>query len=286
MTTATHYPIIAQAIRYLQAHARQQPRLEEVAQAVHLSPQHLQRVFSDFAGISPKRFLQVLTAIHAKQLLRAQNDVLSTTLAAGLSSPGRLHDLTLTCAAMTPGEIKSGGAGLTLHAGFALCALGEVLMAQTDKGLCHLSFNDQTQDQAWQQLQTEWPQARLQRDDACAQDLVLHHLEPLFKGAAPGRPLHVLLKGSNFQVQVWQALLGLPAGRVTTYGDLATRLNQPQGHRAVANAVAANAVAVLIPCHRVIRSDGSLSGYRWDPVRKTALLALEHAGLYPAARVQ
>ncbi len=274
---ARQYELVAQAIRYLRAHAQQQPTLAEVAQAVHLSEHHLQRVFAAWAGISPKRFLQYLSKEHALAALRDAQDVLGAAQASGLSGPGRLHDLMVSCEAMTPGEVKSGGAGLTLGWGQADTPFGLALAGWTPRGLCYLAFLD-GDDEALrcEELRAAWPAAQLQRDDREAVRLMAQ----VFPGTPqPGR-LHLLLRGTNFQLKVWEALLRLPPGRRVSYTQLAGLAGAPRAQRAVGSALAANQIAYLIPCHRVIRESGDSGQYRWGGERKAAMLAWE-AGQYP-----
>jgi AraC family transcriptional regulator of adaptative response/methylated-DNA-[protein]-cysteine methyltransferase len=273
LAPARQYELVARAIRYLQANAPRQPTLAELAQAVHLSEFHLQRVFSQWAGVSPKRFLQYLSKEHALQALRATSDVLAASAAAGLSGPGRLHDLLVSCEAMSPGEIRSGGAGLTLHWGVGETPLGTALLAWSPRGLCHLAFVDAEASIRQAELRARWPAARLSRDDAQA----AQWLQRVFPAAPqPGR-LHLLLRGTNFQIKVWEALLRLSPGQCVSYGQLAVLAGAPGAARAVGGALAANAVAYLIPCHRVIRESGELGQYRWGVERKAALLAWEAA---------
>lgn len=270
---ARQYETVARAIAYLRAHARQQPSLGEVAQAVHLSEHHLQRVFTAWAGISPKRFLQYLSKEHARAALQASADVLHASLAAGLSGPGRLHDLMVSCEAMTPGEIKAGGAGVTLGWGCAITPFGEALAAWTPRGLCYLAFLDGDLDARSAELAAAWPAAQRQRDDAQAQQWMAR----VFPGTPqPGR-LHLLLRGTNFQLKVWEALVRLPPGQRVSYTQLAGLAGAPRAQRAVGSALAANQIAYLIPCHRVIRDSGDSGQYRWGSVRKDALLAWEAA---------
>jgi AraC family transcriptional regulator of adaptative response/methylated-DNA-[protein]-cysteine methyltransferase len=274
-TASSRYATIAEAIRYLRAHARGQPSLEEVARQVGLSPHHLQRVFSAWAGISPKRFLQFLTKEHARQLLRDSRDVLSTALEAGLSGPGRLHDLMVTCEALTPGQVGALGEGLAIRHGFAETPLGTVIAGLTPRGICHLQFVEADgREEAERALFAEWPRAAFHRDDARIAGLATQ----VFAGLAGPGPLALLLRGSNFQIKVWEALLRIPPGRVLSYGDLAAGIGMPQAARAVGSALARNRLAVLIPCHRVLREDGEPGGYRWGVERKLALLAREQAG--------
>lgn len=270
---ARQYAVVAQAIRYLREHAQQQPTLAELAQAVHLSEFHLQRVFAAWAGISPKRFLQYLTKEYARQALQEAQDVLSVSHASGLSGAGRLHDLMVSCEAMTPGEIKSGGAGVTLGWGCASTPFGEALAGWTGRGLCSLAFLDGDEAARFAELAAAWPAAQLQRDDAQAQ----HLMGQVFPGTPqPGR-LHLLLRGTNFQLKVWEALLRLPPGRRVSYSQLAAMAGVPRAQRAVGSALAANQIAWLIPCHRVIRESGDSGHYRWGDERKAALLAWEAA---------
>jgi len=265
------YEVVAQAIRYLRAQALQQPTLAEVAQAVHLSEYHLQRVFAAWAGISPKRFLQYLTKAYALQALREAQDVLSVSQASGLSSSSRLHDLMVSCEAMTPGEIKSGGAGLTLGWGQAPTPFGTALAGWTARGLCYLAFLDGDETLHREELAATWPAAQLQRDDTQAQRLMAR----VFPGTPqPGR-LHLLLRGTNFQIKVWEALLRLPPGRRVSYTQLAGLAGAPKAQRAVGSALAANQIAFLIPCHRVIRESSDSGHYRWGGERKAAMLAWE-----------
>jgi AraC family transcriptional regulator of adaptative response/methylated-DNA-[protein]-cysteine methyltransferase len=268
------YETVAEAIRYVRGRARSQPTLEEIAAHVSLSPHHLQRVFSDWAGISPKRFLQFLTKESARELLRASRDVLRASAEAGLSGPSRLHDLMVSCEAMTPGEVRTQGAGMDIAYGFADSPFGRFLAGITPRGVCHLRFVEPGQEaDAEAELRSEWPCAAFSRDDAQARALS----SEMFGDAPTTRaPLRVLLKGTNFQIKVWEALLRIPQGRAASYSGLASALGIPSSHRAVAGAIARNSIAVLIPCHRVLRESGDFNQYRWGVERKTALLAWEH----------
>lgn len=273
------YEVVARAIRYLREHAVQQPTLQELAQAVHLSEFHLQRLFAQWAGISPKRFLQYLTKEYARQALREAQDVLTVSEASGLSGAGRLHDLMVSCEAMTPGEIRSGGAGVTVGWGQADTPFGLALVAWTPRGLCHLAFLDGDASQRYQELRAAWPAARLQCDDTQAR----HWMAQVFtRTPQPGR-LHLLLRGTNFQLKVWEALLRLPPGRRISYTQLAAMAGAPRAQRAVGSALAANAMAYLIPCHRVIRESGDSGNYRWGSERKMAMLAWEAGHAAPEA---
>lgn len=265
------YQRIAKAIHYLRATARQQPSLEQVATQVGLSRHHFQRLFKRFAGVSPKRFLQHLTSEQAKQLLRQSASVLETSFAIGLSSPGRLHDLLVQVEAVTPGEYKSGGAGLTISYGRHPTPFGDCLLAATSRGICHLSFIDADFAAALHSLHKVWPNATLQQDQVLTAPLAGQIFTP-----QPGaKPLPLLLRGSNFQLKVWQALLQIPPGTICTYGYLAEKLGHPGASRAVGTAIGQNPLGYLIPCHRVLRSDGNPGGYRWGIDRKLAILGRE-----------
>ncbi len=277
-TAARHYAIVARAIAFIRAHARSQPGLDEVAAAVHLSPTHLQRVFAEWAGISPKRFLQYLTKEHALTALRASSGTLDAALDAGLSGPGRLHDLMVSCEALSPGEIRAQGAGVELRHGFAPTPLGEALFGWTPRGVCHLAFCDDDHAAKLDVLRKGWPAADFVRDDEAAHALAAR----IFPARPTPGKLHLLLRGTNFQIKVWEALLKIPPAALVSYGRLAGHLGQPRAARAVGSAVAANTVAWLIPCHRVIREDGESSNYRWGVERKLALHVWEQARTMPA----
>lgn len=268
-----HFAVVARAIAYLRATAPQQPTLEQVAAAVHLSPFHLQRLFSEWAGVSPKRFLQYLTKEHAKRELARAGDVLTVAGRVGLSSGSRLHDLMISCEALTPGEIKAGGAGLSIGHGFAPSPFGPALVGWTGRGICHLAFGADDEPALLAELAGLWPRATLRRDDGQATEL----LARVFPGPAPAAPLHLLLRGTNFQIKVWEALLRCPPGRLLSYGELARQAGVPQAARAVGSALAANTIGFLIPCHRVIRDSGEVSHYRWGSERKLAMLGWEAA---------
>jgi len=266
---------VAQAIRYLDEHREEQPGLDEVAGAIGLSPFHFQRLFRRWAGISPKRFLQVLTAEHAKTMLRDSASLLDTSLETGLSGPGRLHDVFVALEAMTPGDYKAEGAGLDIEFGAAATPFGTALIARTQRGVCGLEFLEPEEDAGPGEaaLRRRWPGARWLRRDATAREVASR----IFVRKSAPEPLTLLVRGTNFQVQVWRALLRVPPGRVVAYGDLARGVGNPGASRAVGAAVASNPVAYLIPCHRVIRSTGAVGGYRWGTERKLAMLAWEDA---------
>lgn len=268
-----HYRTVAAAIAFIRAHAGAQPALEEIAAAVHLSPFHLQRLFADWAGISPKRFLQYLTKEYAKRRLAAAADVLSVAADAGLSSTSRLHDLMVSCEAMTPGEIKSGGRGLEIGHGFAPSPFGAALVAWTARGICHFAFCVADEVAMLAELSARWPGARLVRDDARAGAL----LRQIFPATPARGSIHLVLRGTNFQIKVWEALIHTEFGEVVSYRQLARQAGAPKAQRAVGSALAANSIAYLIPCHRVIRDSGEAGHYRWGSERKLAMLGWEAA---------
>ena len=273
---STDYERIARAIAYLQHHAAAQPDLATVARHVHLSEFHFQRLFLRWAGVSPKRFLQHLTLEDAKARIARRSSLMDAFAASGLSGPGRLHDLFVTLEAMTPGEYRSGGAGLDIAFGFHESPFGCALIAFTARGICALRFVERAHERvAAEIIREQWKQARLTPDPVRAGELGKRIFGPLSKKAA--RPLALLVKGTNFQLQVWRALLEIPAGALASYNDIAARIGSPRSARAVGGAVGANPVAYLIPCHRVIRESGHLGGYRWGTARKAAILGWEAA---------
>lgn len=270
------YKTVEKAIGYLEENFQDQPSLEEIAASVHLSKYHFQRIFKRWAGVTPSQFLHYLTVKYAKERLREAQSVLDTTVDAGLSSPGRLHDLFVTFEAMTPGEYKKLGEDLVIRYGIHPTPFGDCLLATTERGICALRFiPPEGEDEVIVQLKDEWPEATFERDqestDAIARDLFSPY-EPEKR-----REFHLHIKGTNFQYQVWQALLQVPPGSMVTYGDVASKMGKPSAARAVANAVANNPVAYLIPCHRVIRSTGKVHQYRWGSTRKKAILGWEAA---------
>ena len=268
------YILVERAIQYLDANATRQPELREVAGAVGLSEFHFQRLFTRWAGISPKRFLQFVTRERARELLERSENILDTTYRLGLSSAGRLHDLFVTTEAVTPGEYKSRGAGVTIRYGFSPTPFGKCLLGVTDRGICYLSFVQAGEGEAIDELVSYWRQAEIVEDRAATAPLV----ESIFRlGQKPHIPIHVLLRGTNFQIKVWEALLRIPPGSVSTYEDVAGQIGSPRAVRAVGSAVARNPIPVLIPCHRVIRKLGEFGQYRYGAVRKRALIGWELA---------
>jgi AraC family transcriptional regulator, regulatory protein of adaptative response / methylated-DNA-[protein]-cysteine methyltransferase len=272
--TSQDYRRIERAIRYLDDHLVDQPSLEDVAHEIGLSPFHAQRLFTRWAGISPKRFLGLLTVGHAKAVLQAGESVLDATYEVGLSGPSRLHDLFVGFEAMTPGEYKQQGASLTLSYGIHPTRFGDALLLTTERGIAGLSFVDGDPDAALEEAQAAWPLSRLVADPAATGTLAgqLFGEDEQMQALPP-----LLLKGTNFQVKVWSALLRVPPGRVISYLDLASAIGQPRAVRAVGSALARNPIGYLVPCHRVIRATGALGDYRWGRTRRRALLAWESA---------
>ena len=269
------YERIANAITFIEKNFRRQPELGEIAASVHLSEHHFQRMFSRWVGISPKRFLQYLTKEYAKKVKAQTSSLLEVTFESGLSSPGRLHELFVTCEAMTPGEYKSAGEGLVIYYGFHPTPFGECLLATTERGICALHFVKQDRRQTLARVRAKWRRAKLQNAPRQTQPLITRIFYPTPK--AKELPLHVLISGTNFQIKVWEALLQIPPGARVSYAELARYLGVPQAARAVGNAVAHNAITYLIPCHRVVRKAGALGEYSGGATRKKILLAWEAA---------
>jgi len=270
------YRRIEQALVYLEAHRSSQPTLEDVASHVELSPFHFQRLFGRWVGISPKRYLQFLTIEHARACLDETRSVLDATIDAGLSSPGRLHDLMVAVDAVTPGEFSARGAGLIISYGFGDSPFGRCLIGVTSRGVCWLSFHDESVGtDGVDELLQSYCNAELREDSGEAAALCDRIFDQT--RSDDDQPLPVLLTGTNFQLKVWEALLRIPTGHLCSYSDLATLMGRPTATRAVASAVAANHIAYLIPCHRVIRSMGAFGQYRWGATRKKALVGWEQA---------
>jgi AraC family transcriptional regulator, regulatory protein of adaptative response / methylated-DNA-[protein]-cysteine methyltransferase len=271
------YERIARVIRYLVEHHTEQPDLATLAEQVGLSPFHFHRLFSAWAGITPKDFLQCVTLSHAKALLRRGESVLDTALVSGLSGPGRLHDLCASLEAASPGEVKSGGAGWTITAGFADSPFGRCLVGASPRGICHLAFVDSADGMTeWASLLEDWPEARLLRDDTDAGRLAARIFERPH-GEHPRPALRAFVRGTAFQVRVWRALLQVQPGTLVSYGHLAAAVDNPAAARAVGAALGRNRLAYLIPCHRVIRETGVIGDYRGGTVRKRAMLVWESA---------
>jgi AraC family transcriptional regulator of adaptative response/methylated-DNA-[protein]-cysteine methyltransferase len=268
------YALVEKALVYVDQHAQRQPDLKEIAAAVGMSEFHFQRLFTHWAGISPKRFLEFITRERARDLLDRSATILQTTHGVGLSSSGRLHDLFINTQATTPGQYKSRGLGLKIRYGVHPSPFGTCLVGLTDQGICHLGFLRAPEERALDQLSLEWNRANITRDQVGTRDLVGAIFE---LSSRPRRPLDVLLRGTNFQIKVWEALLAIPPASVVSYEGLAQLIGNPLATRAVAHAVAQNPVPVLIPCHRVIRKLGGFGEYRYGSPRKRALLGWEQA---------
>ncbi|SEA00606.1 DNA-O6-methylguanine--protein-cysteine S-methyltransferase /Transcriptional regulator Ada [Desulfuromusa kysingii] len=268
------YQRIAQAIHYLKGSAHNQPSLDEVAAQLGLSPYHFQRLFRRFAGVSPKRFLQHLTTEHAKKVLLQSTSVLDATFTVGLSSPSRLHDLLVSVEAVTPGEYQSHGINLQISYAVHPSPFGSCFIAVTERGICRLEFIDETETEAMtQRLRQSWPHALISENSVKTEKIVKTIFTP--PHSPTNKSLLLLLQGTNFQLKVWQALLKIPPGAVTSYGALAKMIGKPQASRAIGTAIGNNPIGYLIPCHRVLRSDGGIGGYRWGIERKRIMLGKE-----------
>ena len=264
---------IAEAISYIKANFKTQPGLEEIAEKVNLSPFHFQRLFSEWAGTTPKRFLQYISIGYAKEMLKENQSLFDTALETGLSGTSRLHDLFVNIEGMTPGEYKNGGENLHINYSFAESPFGNIIVASTSKGICHIAFYDD-ENIALANLQRQFPAAQYQ------QILDKEQQNALFIFSHDWSKLHQIklhLKGTDFQLKVWEALLKIPMGKLATYGNIAKQLQNPNASRAVGTAIGDNPVAFLIPCHRVIQTSGALGGYHWGVNRKTAMIGWEAA---------
>jgi AraC family transcriptional regulator of adaptative response/methylated-DNA-[protein]-cysteine methyltransferase len=276
------YERVARIIRHLDERHAEQPDLAELAARSGLSRFHFHRLFSRWAGATPKDFLQCLTLTHARERLRRGHSVLDAAFDSGLSSPGRLHDLCVALEAATPGEIKSGGEGWTLQAGFTESPFGRCCIGLGPRGVCHLAFVDRAdRNAAAAPMMKSWPRARLSWNDAAAHRLGLEIFRTA-AGPSSVTPLRAFVRGSSFQLRVWRSLLCVPAGTVISYGKLATAVGQASAARAVGTAVGSNPLAFLIPCHRVIRETGVVGNNRWGHERKRVMLGWE--SVRPAER--
>ncbi len=265
---------VAQAIAFIKDHFKEQPSLEQIARAVNLSPFHFQRLFTEWAGVSPKKFMQYMSLEYAKGVLKDRRaTLLDTAFATGLSGSSRLHDLFVKIEGMTPGEYRNGGEHLRINYCFAQSPFGKVIVASTPKGICHIMF-DETETRALEQLKARFPNASYQQIvDQFQQDA-------LFIFQKDWRELDQIklhLQGTAFQHKVWESLLKIPRGALTTYGEVAMDIGKPGAARAVGTAIGSNPVAYVIPCHRVIQRSGAMGGYRWGPDRKTAIIGWEAA---------
>jgi AraC family transcriptional regulator of adaptative response/methylated-DNA-[protein]-cysteine methyltransferase len=269
-----NYNRIAAAIDYIRTHFKQQPDLDEVAEKIHLSPFHFQRLFTEWAGVSPKKFLQYTSIQYAKNMLKDQQATLfDAAYETGLSGTGRLHDLFIKIEGMTPGEFKNGGENLFINYSYAETPFGNILVASTNKGICYMAFADD-EKQALIDLQNHFPKARFK------QMLDIIQQNALYIFTHDWSKLHQIklhLKGTDFQLKVWETLLKIPMGQLSTYGNIAAQIKKPNASRAVGTAIGSNPVAFLIPCHRVIQSTGTFGGYMWGPTRKTAIIGWEAA---------
>lgn len=270
----TNYSRIAEAISYIKNNFKNQPQLDEVAEKINVSPYHFQRMFTEWAGVSPKKFLQYITVAHAKKMLKeTQATLFDTALESGLSGSGRLHDLFVNIEGMTPGEYKNGGENLNINYSFAESPFGNVLVASTPKGICHIAFADD-EPKALETLHQHFPNATYKQITDLAQQNVLYIFTHDWSQL---NQIKLHLKGTEFQLKVWETLLKIPMGQLSTYGEIARKINNPNASRAVGSAIGDNPVAFLIPCHRVIQSSGIFGGYMWGADRKTAMIGWEAA---------
>jgi AraC family transcriptional regulator of adaptative response/methylated-DNA-[protein]-cysteine methyltransferase len=267
-----NYNRIAEAIEYIKSNFTKQPNLDEVAKKVHISPFHFQRLFSEWAGTSPKKFLQYTTVEYAKTLLKEKQATLfETAYETGLSGTSRLHDLFINIEGMTPAEYKNGGKNLAINYSFAESIFGNIIVASTEKGICYMAFADDT-SAAFSTMQEHFPNAHFRQ----MVDLIQQNALYIFTHDwTKLNQIKLHLKGTDFQLKVWQTLLKIPMGRLTTYGAIAHQIEKPKAARAVGTAIGSNPVAFLIPCHRVIQATGEFGGYMWGNTRKTAIIGWE-----------
>jgi AraC family transcriptional regulator of adaptative response/methylated-DNA-[protein]-cysteine methyltransferase len=268
------YAVVRRAVAFISEHWRTQPDIEAIAHACGVSPDELHHLFRRWAGLTPKEFVAAITLDHARKLLRDSASVLDAAYAVGLSGPGRLHDLFVTHEAMSPGEWKAGGEGLTLAYGFHPSPFGEALVVATERGLAGLAFADPDERKgALDDMQRRWPRAQLREDRTRTATFARRIFDP--KLWQRDRPLRVVMIGTDFEVRVWETLLKIPMGRATTYSDIAAKIRAPKAARAVGAAVGKNPIAFVVPCHRVIGKSGDLTGYHWGLTRKRAMLGWE-----------
>ena len=268
------YQRIAEAIDYINTHFKDQPNLEEVASQVHVSSFHFQRLFHEWAGTTPKKFLQYISLEHAKKLLKEQQATLfEAAYETGLSGTGRLHDIFINIEGMTPAEYKNGGKNLSINYSFAESPFGNLIVASTSKGICFMTFHEEEANGV-NDLRQHFPEAKLQ----CKLDMIQQQALFIFQHDwSRLKDIKLHLKGTDFQLKVWETLLKIPMGQLSTYGKIADHIGKPGASRAVGTAIGSNPVAFLIPCHRVIQSTGAFGGYRWGSSRKTAIIGWEGA---------
>lgn len=267
-----NYNRIAEAIQYIQQNFKEQPGLKEIADKINLSPHHFQRLFTDWAGVSPKKFLQYISIQHAKQILsNSQATLFEAAYETGLSGTGRLHDLFIKIEGMTPGEYKNKGENLSINYSYYDTLFGKILIASTHKGVCYMGFSDKN-NEALSELKERFQKAKLvfQTDDIQENAMIFYT-----KDWSKMKQIKLHLKGTDFQLKVWEALLKIPTGNLTTYGRIANTIQKPKAFRAVGTAIGNNPIAFIIPCHRVIQSSGVFGGYMWGVTRKTALIGWE-----------
>ena len=279
MSKQDNYQLVARTLKWVASHRQEQPDLEQLSREMGLSPHHLQRTFQEWAGVSPKQFLKSLTRQEARERLISGNSVLETALDTGLSGPGRLHDLMVSTEALSPGEVRSLGKGVEIRYGSACTPFGESILAWTNRGINFLGFTQDTgYDNVVSSLKSRWIDADFVKDQKGARD----QLELVFAGTG-GKPIRLWLRGSPFQLKVWEALIAIPEGAHATYGQIASRIGQPSASRAVGSAIGSNPVAWIFPCHRVIRQLGELGGYRWGEITKQAMIGYEAVHRLPKA---
>jgi AraC family transcriptional regulator of adaptative response/methylated-DNA-[protein]-cysteine methyltransferase len=273
-TASADYDIVRRAIAHYRGNWRSQPEIETVADAAGVTPTELHHLFRRWCGLSPKAFLQALTLSTARDLLRSSASILETAYEVGLSGPGRLHDLFVTHEAMSPGEWKTGGEGLTVTYGFHPCPFGMALVMTTPRGLCGLGLADAGKEKsALRDMRSRWPKARYVEDRAATAPTAARIFDP--KLWRKDRPLRIIMIGTDFEVRVWEKLLHIPMGTAATYSGLAAEVGSPKGARAVGLAVGKNPICFVVPCHRVIGKSGDLTGYHWGLTRKRAILGWE-----------
>jgi len=275
-----NYNRIADAIDYIKVNFKEQPNLDEVAEKVHLSPFHFQRLFTEWAGTSPKKFLQYISVEHAKKILKENHHatLFDAAFDTGLSGTSRLHDLFVNIEGMTPAEYKNGGKNLEINFSFAESPFGNIIVASTQKGVCFMAFAEY-EETGFQDLKNKFPNAAFSRKLDLAQQNALFIFQNDWSKLSEIK-LH--LKGTDFQLKVWETLLKIPMGQLSTYGSIAQKIDKPNASRAVGTAIGSNPVAFLIPCHRVIQSSGTFGGYMWGNTRKTAIIGWEGAQVNPA----